>query len=334
MLRRPLLARLFTDAGYARVQEMSTWATPVSLTLIGLAADFSQLFGEVVFTLLWLSAVATVVFGVAVLLRTRFCVTCAKPLVVAVLATLWFGGIFGGQQLLAASKQGVLAKLFPQASEIQLAIYARLEDIGVLAKKIDRTTEQTAADVKRLHDKQDSLEKKFDALAAQIVRSKLNESTVPASPSAREGAEKAVGEAIADVAKGQDSASKQAFEALQRGDTSVAERLFAKVLEEKTKEGRAANREAAEAARNLAAFKRLTDVAAARDLYERAASLDPDHLWTWIDLGDMRLASGQTGAALEAYGKAEAAARRSGDERDLSVSHNRIGDVRRAQGDL
>ncbi len=135
---------------------------------------------------------------------------------------------------------------------------------------------------------------------------------------------------------------KRAFQALARGDTGAAEALFRENLEEKSREGAKANREAAEAARNIAAFKRLTNVAEAADLYSRAAELDPENYQTWIDLGDMTLRAGHLARARSAFERSLAIAERlaqpdsgnAGRQRDLSVSHNRIGDVQQAQGDL
>ena len=138
------------------------------------------------------------------------------------------------------------------------------------------------------------------------------------------------------------NACKRAFQALARGDTGAAEALFRENLEEKSREGAKANREAAEAARNIAAFKRLTNVAEAADLYSRAAELDPENYQTWIDLGDMTLRAGHLARARSAFERSLAIAERlaqadpgnAGRQRDLSVSHNRIGDVQQVQGDL
>ncbi len=67
---------------------------------------------------------------------------------------------------------------------------------------------------------------------------------------------------------------------------------------------------------------------------EAGLNLDQDAFAKWIDLGDVFSTTGKTADALRAYEGAAAAAERSGDERDLSVSHERIGDVWVAQGDL
>jgi tetratricopeptide (TPR) repeat protein len=65
-----------------------------------------------------------------------------------------------------------------------------------------------------------------------------------------------------------------------------------------------------------------------------ATRLDPDNAGIWIDLGDLWVIRGSLTKAGEAFRAATAAAAQSGDERGLSVSHNRIGEVQQAQGDL
>jgi tetratricopeptide (TPR) repeat protein len=77
-----------------------------------------------------------------------------------------------------------------------------------------------------------------------------------------------------------------------------------------------------------------SDYEAAKATLAEIAGLVPDATWDWIRLGDLCQTTGSLAAALDAYGKAEMAARRNGDERDLSISHERIGEVRQAQGDL
>jgi len=73
---------------------------------------------------------------------------------------------------------------------------------------------------------------------------------------------------------------------------------------------------------------------AAKTTYAEITSLAPNEVWAWIELGDLWMTTGPASHAADAYRKAEAAARRNGDERDLSVSFNKVGDVQVAQGDL
>jgi tetratricopeptide (TPR) repeat protein len=68
--------------------------------------------------------------------------------------------------------------------------------------------------------------------------------------------------------------------------------------------------------------------------FAEASRLDPDNCWIWIDLGDLWIMRGSLAEAEKSFRHAINAARRSGDERDLSVSYNKIGDVLVAQGNL
>ena len=86
--------------------------------------------------------------------------------------------------------------------------------------------------------------------------------------------------------------------------------------------------------RERAAMERLTfDYEAAKSTLKHIVDLAPDEVWAWGELGDLWRTTGSLDDAMRAYRGAEAAARRTGDERDLSVSHDRIGDVLVAQGD-
>jgi tetratricopeptide (TPR) repeat protein len=62
--------------------------------------------------------------------------------------------------------------------------------------------------------------------------------------------------------------------------------------------------------------------------------LAPDDVWAFIDLGDLYVTTGPLEEAAKVFWNAEAAARRQGDTRGLSVAFNRLGGVQGAQGDL
>ena len=127
----------------------------------------------------------------------------------------------------------------------------------------------------------------------------------------------------------------RASAAIDAGDFDTAGRLL--------REGRTAARDMRlEYSRTEAAFlidearvNRLRlDRPGARTNLEEATALDPDNCWAWIELGDLWLEAGSLDGAIDAYQSARKAAIASGDERDLSVSHNKIGDVQVAQGAL
>lgn len=71
-------------------------------------------------------------------------------------------------------------------------------------------------------------------------------------------------------------------------------------------------------------------------------ALDPEPVWSWIDLCDLYVITGGLDQAILAFRKAMAVATRpaqaepgnAGWQRDLAMSHNKIGEVQQAQGDL
>ena len=76
------------------------------------------------------------------------------------------------------------------------------------------------------------------------------------------------------------------------------------------------------------------DYASAKATLKQLLAFSPDSVWHWIDLGDLCVTTGSSAEAGTAFRSAMEAARRSGDERDLSVSYDRVGDVLVAQGNL
>ncbi len=72
---------------------------------------------------------------------------------------------------------------------------------------------------------------------------------------------------------------------------------------------------------------------AACENFAEAARLDPGNCWIWIELGDLWTLRGSLAEAERAF-RAALKAAGCGDDRNLAVSHERIGDVQSAQGDL
>ena len=67
---------------------------------------------------------------------------------------------------------------------------------------------------------------------------------------------------------------------LQNGDTTEAKRIFREILETKSQGASANNKEAAQAARNLAALNELQDPREAAKLYEDLLGMDPQEAET------------------------------------------------------
>jgi tetratricopeptide (TPR) repeat protein len=122
---------------------------------------------------------------------------------------------------------------------------------------------------------------------------------------------------------------------IDKGDLDGADAAFS--------EGRIAARErraeaAREEARFLAEAARLDRVRLNYDSacakFADAARLDPDNFWLWIELGDLWVTRGSLAEAAKAFSAARDAAAESGNDRDLSVSYERIGNVQVEQGDF
>lgn len=73
---------------------------------------------------------------------------------------------------------------------------------------------------------------------------------------------------------------------------------------------------------------------AATSKLEEALRIDPIATWAAIELGDLWMIRGATTRARDAYCDAIVAAQQFGDERDLSICYNRLGDILLAHGNL
>ncbi len=171
-------------------------------------------------------------------------------------------------------------------------------------------------------------------MARRIAEMQAAQSKNPVSGEAQARAAERIEEAATNIAQSTDERSRRAFELLEKGDTSGAKKLLGEILEIKASEGKAANKEAAQAARNIAAFTRLQNVAEAADLYARAAELDPDNLENWIDLGDTSKHAGRLTEASRAFSAAIEIADHGQRAWWSMTARNRLGDVRVLEGNL
>ena len=76
------------------------------------------------------------------------------------------------------------------------------------------------------------------------------------------------------------------------------------------------------------------DYPAAKAALEELLRLDPNRVWSWIDLGNIWMTTGSLGEAANAFRAAGDAAQRSKHEEGLWASYERLGGVQEAQGDL
>jgi tetratricopeptide (TPR) repeat protein len=131
-----------------------------------------------------------------------------------------------------------------------------------------------------------------------------------------------------------DPSFARAVEAARNGNTRVAEGIWLQIYENGQKEQQAARQKQAEAARNLAASAIVNSVAEGLKWYREATSLDPSNMEGWIGLGDAATSAGTLREADAAFLKYIELARRTNDEREISVGLERHGDVLKAQGNL
>jgi tetratricopeptide (TPR) repeat protein len=68
--------------------------------------------------------------------------------------------------------------------------------------------------------------------------------------------------------------------------------------------------------------------------FAEAAHLDPDNVWLWIELSDLWVTRGSLAEAGKALAAARDAAVRTGADRDLAASYDRLGNVQVGRGDL
>ncbi|HTQ14144.1 MAG TPA: tetratricopeptide repeat protein, partial [Rhizomicrobium sp.] len=161
-----------------------------------------------------------------------------------------------------------------------------------------------------------------DGMAAFLAA--VNRDVAPDAPPPDAGQQAAERAAAAQIFASNDPLDRPAREAAERGDVDGAIRALL--------EAAAADRaQAARRYREAGALAYRRNVAQAISAYERAATLEPADVWTWIFLARLHTAAGHLRAAETAARKARDHA---ADPRDGSVALDELGDVLAAQGNL
>nr|VFK35838.1 MAG: Tetratricopeptide repeat-containing protein [Candidatus Kentron sp. MB]VFK77499.1 MAG: Tetratricopeptide repeat-containing protein [Candidatus Kentron sp. MB] len=119
----------------------------------------------------------------------------------------------------------------------------------------------------------------------------------------------------------------QALALFQKGDPSRAEDILRTHLREKEQAGRGALREAAAAARNLAAIVYLHDTHKALETYRKAVDLDPEELDGWLQLGRVALRAGDSGQAWAAFQELDRRARGESHLHWQAIALSQLGDM-------
>jgi tetratricopeptide (TPR) repeat protein len=150
---------------------------------------------------------------------------------------------------------------------------------------------------------------------------------------------------VRELAAQADTRSEEALARMQAGDAEGAKKLYAEVLaareQEATEIERQATaratekrREAAKAARSLAALENLTNIARAAELYKRAAELDPGDVQTWLNYAYTASNAGRSDDAKAAFEQAAAKARDGNAPLITRLATTGLGDIVRTQGSL
>jgi tetratricopeptide (TPR) repeat protein len=130
------------------------------------------------------------------------------------------------------------------------------------------------------------------------------------------------------------SGIEEALAQLSQKNTQAAETIFETVLERKAAEGKAANQEAAEAARHIGALAFLHDTEKALAAYRRAVELDPANAEGWNQLGHLLSLVGHLDEAADAYNHVRALGTTGSDPTWLAVAYGNLGHVYHGREDL
>lgn len=127
---------------------------------------------------------------------------------------------------------------------------------------------------------------------------------------------------------------KEALEEAAQGNTQLAEAIFSEVAARKSAEGKAANREAAEAERHRGTLAFLHDTGKALAAYRRATELDPENAAGWNSLGHLLVRTGELNDAEAAYREVQSLGEATNDRELLAIAYANLGNVYRTRGDL
>lgn len=117
------------------------------------------------------------------------------------------------------------------------------------------------------------------------------------------------------------------------GKTGKAQAIYRDVLKQKKSEGKAANREAAEAARRLGTLAFLHDTEVALDAYRQAVLLEPENAYGWNELGHLLLRTGDFDEAINAYTKVSDIGHKTDNQALLATSYSNLGNLYQQRGD-
>ncbi|WP_346907536.1 tetratricopeptide repeat protein [uncultured Roseibium sp.] len=127
---------------------------------------------------------------------------------------------------------------------------------------------------------------------------------------------------------------QDALEALRQGKPSLAEGIFRQIQNDRAQEGENALFEASEAARHRAALLYLNDKAKALIALQEAVQLCPENMAAQYDLGDVAISAGNLSVAYDAFKNFGDLGAKKQSQREIMIAHARLGDILVAQGQL
>lgn len=102
---------------------------------------------------------------------------------------------------------------------------------------------------------------------------------------------------------GTEAEINSAFDALKRGDTTEAKKLFTQAAEKSESVIQAESLKSAEIYRNLGALAFWDNTQEALNAYRRVTELEPDNADGWNELGNLLIRTGELNKAIDAYQK-------------------------------
>jgi len=266
-----LLHRILGGDGLESLKNRNWTSTGAFLLALGVIADLSSIFGNISLWGLILSTVLTVGLAVVVILRLRGCSYCATPFVSSSLLMAMFLVIVFVQSVANAGSEGIVAKAFPGAAKIQLAIYEKLTAVEASQERIEAKLDRMLEEFRRAVP---------DADPATVEAFRVAAETLAASGDARKR------KALEDYADG-------------RVDSAILD--LTRLAEDQTTTTRENAEQAAQTWKEVGALAFLSDTDSALRAYRAAVELTSNDPVARNQLGYLLVRIGDLAGAATQY---------------------------------